>query len=331
VDRKSVFNPLHSLQPSLRQNSKNATLTSKTRAMIRYFTVLINFLWIFNLNLFSQLSAFCDKKFPDSLKFYGTYGLSDFVKSHKDLPYDFSDLLVIFDSSYNFSADAGNFHKGKYSINDSNKINFYNLMSTLVSIQIETSTGFKYSPDLFFDTLKNCNSFSIVGNEIRFFHNSEYRLSIKPYYDLLPFPIRENDKGNSVKEIKIDTICYINNFVIVNSINDKKKLEIDLYDEDINFENQSLVVIENISIQHNKNKELRNLAKSYKERGNQPVFPISYAKLCQDSATNKTYLDIVNTYTRAKNTDWQRRSRYSGFIINKVDIGKLELKIIYIK
>jgi hypothetical protein len=300
--------------------------------MIKFISIFFTLVLISNSDLFSQTQNCNDKTINKrNLKFNGIYGLYDFVKPNKDVLYDFNSLTIKFDSLNSFFVSAGNGGRCNYYLGDSNRISFKNCMITLASIQCITKSGYKFSIDLFLDSLFVCNKFNLVNNEIRFFKDSVYKLALKPYYDLLPFPIRERLMEAFVREVGVETINVIKDFVVINSKLQMDSLGIILKGDFIDFEKNSLVIVENISVQKNKSKELKELSKFHKKNGDQPFFPVSYAKVNSDSLTGNVYLDIVNTYTREYRADSIRKGKYAGFIIDKIIGEKLKTNIMYTK
>lgn len=292
----------------------------------------------FFIGLFQKITLGQDINHSDSsisnleTTFIGIYALSDFVAPHPEISNHFSRLKLRFDSTNRFYANAGNSSHGYYVINDSNSILFYDIMSTAADICVLTESGYEYDRDLYFDTLIKCNEFQINGEEIRFFLDSDFKLSIKPYYDLLGFQKRQNaiNKNVIVKKIDSLTIEFQETYKLINSTAEAKNLGIDLINIEVDFEKSSLIVIENKPLQKLKQKDLKKLIKNSKKQDRSLIYPVPYAKSYQ-STDSIIYLDVVNTYFSPLWGDWKLRGKFTGYIIDKVYDDNLIINIKYVQ
>ena len=265
-----------------------------------------------------------------NIKLNGVYGLSEFVKFDNRLPVEINDLTIKFDSLNKLIAIAGNVSCGRYYLCNSGQFIIDSVMTTTVYITAETKSGFIFLPDLFADSLFAGNRFINVNGEIRIFRDSSFRLSLKPYYDLLPFKNRFLSQKRVI-EIAIDSMKDIAKPVLINTKKDFNLYSIRTSFPEIDFTSKSLIVISNKDLKHVKQKDLRILYKTFKQTYTNAIFPTSYAKLYEDKNRNKLFLDIVNTYTRASRFE-KRRGKYTAFLIDKVnDINKININVKYIK
>jgi hypothetical protein len=265
----------------------------------------------------------------NSMKIEGIYGLSSFVKPHEDIITHYSSMIIKFDTSNNFSTHLGNSIGGKIYLLDSNKVELKNCRTTLVACYTTTRSGFKYSSDIFMDSLLKCDKYKVSGSEIKFFRDSTFRLSIKPYYELLGFKKKENMESSYAEAIKVYNIDEIDDYVLVNSEEEMINLGIEINYKYLDFEYSSLVVIQNKSLQSNDDESLQKLANFIMPKTNQEFYPVSYAKAFIEPRKGKMVLDIINTYVNWKGKDGGRRGKYSGIIIDKINAKKLKVNIAY--
>ncbi len=265
----------------------------------------------------------------NSMRIEGFYGLSGFVKPHEDIKTRLASMIIKFDTLNNFSTHLGNSIGGKIYLLDSNKVEFKNCRTTLVACYTTTRSGFKYSSDIFMDSLLKCNKYKVSGSEIKFFRDSAFRLSIKPYYELLGFKKKENMENSFAEAIKVYNIDEIDDYVLVNSEEDMVNLGIEINYKYLDFEYSSLVVIQNKSLQLNDDESLQKLANFIMTKTNQEFYPVSYAKAFIEPRRGKMVLDIINTYVNWKGKDGQRRGKYSGIVIDKIKNKKLKVNITY--
>lgn len=267
--------------------------------------------------------AKCNKKLN------GIYGLYDFVRPNNEVFYSFNSLTIKFDTLNKCFVNAGNGGSCNFYLLDSNKIVFKDCAITSSSIHCVTTSGYEFSADLFMDTLFICNRYIEINNEIQLYRDSSYKLTIKPYHELFPFPLHTKALRSYMKEILIYADNLKDDYILINSKSQRDSLKI--FSQEIDFKNKSLVVVRNRSIFEQKDRELRKLSKFYKGKSIDSLLPVSYANAMRDTISNKIYLDIINTYTRALPEDKFRAGLYSGFIINKIDVGNLIVKVAYVK
>ena len=297
--------------------------------LIGFFTIILATVELFAQDIDCSDTTLAKSEFT----FTGIYGLADFKAPDPEVSTHFSELIVQFDSTNFFHANAANSESGYYSIHDSDSIGFYCIMSTTVFVEVTTKSGYEYGGDIYFDTLVNCNKFRKVDDEIRFYRDSEFKLALKPYFDLLGFPRRENTiNKKDVVPIKIDSldIKLPKGYLIVNSVKQANSADINITGINIDFENSSLIIVENKPLQNLKQKNLKNLIKNTKKQNCVPFYPVSYAKIYQNT-DSKFYLDIVNTYFSSLWGGWKLRGRFTGFVVDKVNDGNLILTVKYVK
>ena len=279
--------------------------------MNKLLIIILALLFFPNYFIFSQL-ADCEENgiVTEDLIFCGYFGLADFAQPAKELPVHFNNLIIKFDSTKHLYAKAANSHWCEYDIVDSNKIIFKNCIGTLLAITANSDSGYCYNPDIYYRYLVESNSFTVSGNEISFYKDSLFRLTIKPYFDFLSFPDRKSVTSGNVEEIKVSACKPIKKFIIINSEQEMKQRGVIPECDLIDFKNKILVIIRNTQNQY---------------------FPISYAKLSFDTKSTNIYLDVVNTYIHALPNDYYRRGEFTGIIIDKIDTNKMKLNITYTK
>lgn len=291
--------------------------------------IVLLLFFIFSINIFNLLSQ--DIQCIDSIVTvdnivnHNFYGLSDFTKADKQLPVSYNSLIIEFDSLNRFEAEGGNGYHGDYKILEANRFEFSNVFQTLLCITAINKKGFEFNPDLFADSLVITNNACFSDKGLSFFKDSTYILSIKPYYDLLNFPLRKDLKKLNVVEVKIDSAKIKKEFLLIDSRDDLLKYNVVISDTSFGLNNHALLIyksnVENLLKDYSLKQRLKYLFRTGEFRA--PKFPVSYAKYYYDNKVNKYYLDIVDSYSLGNIPYWYRDGKYTGFLIEKTTLNNI--------
>ena len=263
-----------------------------------------------------------------------TYGLSDFCYPIKNYGIKYVPLVIRFKSGRQFLGNSGKGYSGDYKTSNPNQIRFGPTETTLQYITISINGGIEFCPFLFMDSLLICNNYRKSDNEIRFYKNEDFKIALKPYHDLLPFPYRNNCISKYIKEVKVSDVTTDAEFTLIDSENAQRNLNVKIIEDSIDFNKQNLIIIKKQNLLVNKTKEFRKIIKKYKRQirnneNGEELYPISYAKIRTDSTLGHNYLDIVNTYFKSNSFDINRRGEYSAFLVDKSDLEDYKLEIKY--
>jgi hypothetical protein len=258
----------------------------------------------------------------------GSYGVSDFDFPNPEISVYPSALLLHFDSTNLFQLIDGNSASSYYSISDSNTIEFYCGYSTLLYSEMQTKSGYVYSTSLFGDSLLKCNSFKRVGEEIKFYRDSECKISFKPFVSLMGFPERKSVKSEYIFPIEVGCSKRLRKPLVINSKAEALSAQVDLSVLDVDFEKSSLIVIENKSIQKLKQRKLRRVLRYHKKKDAEKTYPTTCAKL---SLSNDSiyHLDLINACFSFTDK-WKLKGRFMAFVVDKLSEDDLETTTKYI-
>ena len=288
----------------------------------------MNRLTVVFLLMFVEFCIFCQvvetkKNIPiDKFQYDIVYGFCKFAYPIDSYNLINNPLTIKFSRDNSFQAFSGKGFIGKYSKAESNKCTFFPEETTLEYQTVSIDGGQKFCPYLFFDSLMLCNNYKISEDELLFYKDSQFMMALKPFINLIDF---NNSSGIIPENVKISDVEMGNRdgFIIIDSDIKMKKYRVKLHNSEVNFDSYGLVIISNLSIQENKSRLYRRAAKIYKKQNEPSLYPVSYARLSQNS------LEVINTYNNTNPFDNNRRSKYTGYLINKDVIAHLKVLIEY--
>ncbi len=302
----------------------------------RFFLLIISIQYsligVSQVNILQETEALTFNNFDLDL----TYGLSDFCYPIKNYGINYVPLVILFKSGHQFVSSSGKGYRGEYKTFNPNQIRFGPTETTLQCVTISINGGIEFCPFLFMDSLLICNNYRKSDNEIRFYKNKEFKIALKPYHDLLPFPSRNNCISKYIKEVKVSNVTTNAEFTLIDSETAQRSMNVKIIEDSVDFNKQNLIIIKKHSLLENKTKEFRKIIKQYKSQirnneNGEELYPISYVKIRTDSTFGHNYLDIVNTYFKSNSFDINRRGEYSAFLVDKNDLEEYKLEIKYVE
>jgi hypothetical protein len=245
----------------------------------------------------------------------------DFIKVSKTGVHN-NRFVVNFQDNNKLSIRSGNSFGGRYYSIDSNSVKLDLCIQTLAYVTYKGKKGKMIDAGLFVDSLVSSNKYIGSDDQMEFYRDNKYIMTLNRYEKLIPFPERYGLQKKELEILKFDSVSLDKELVIINDSSQLKSVGIN---KTIDFENQTLIILKNTSLQENK--KLFNIL-SYKRRErmkNRFDYPYTYAQLHLDKESEKYYLDISKSFFSGTRYHVNQKGEYIGFIIDKITSDKIEI------